>query len=119
MSGMARCQNNLKQIGIVMHLYRAEHDGTWPQTFAELYPEYISDLGVLICPSSNVTQGNLEDVASWASYEYTPYHGESAPATVVICRDKESFHGPGGKNELFADGHVAFKPDAEDSRATQ
>ncbi|MCC6155445.1 MAG: hypothetical protein IT367_16880 [Candidatus Hydrogenedentes bacterium] len=97
----------------MMHLYRTEHDGTWPKSFAELYPAYISDLRVYICPSSDVAQGNPEDVASWASYEYLPFNGEGAPPTVVICREKESAHGPSGKNELFADGHVAFKPDAE------
>ncbi len=66
----ASCQNNLKQVGLVFKMYANESrgglyprmknyhcDGTisaWEQIFdpASVYPEYLSDLDVLICPSS-------------------------------------------------------------------
>jgi prepilin-type N-terminal cleavage/methylation domain-containing protein/prepilin-type processing-associated H-X9-DG protein len=66
----ASCQNNLKQLGLVFKMYAGESrggmypsmknyhcDGTisaWEQIFdpAQVYPEYLSDFDVMICPSS-------------------------------------------------------------------
>ncbi|MCP4644156.1 MAG: DUF1559 domain-containing protein [bacterium] len=57
----ASCQNNLKQLGIVMKMYANESKGEkWPKKVAlarfvfepgDLYPEYLTDLNVMICPS--------------------------------------------------------------------
>jgi hypothetical protein len=56
------CANNLKQMGIVCKMFANEHKGYFPPPSAipgnwiveanALYPEYLSDLGALICPSS-------------------------------------------------------------------
>jgi len=66
----ASCQNNLKQLGLVMKMYSSESRGEkWPamkvfdcldrsQAFTAaldaeaVYPEYLSDLQTLICPSA-------------------------------------------------------------------
>jgi len=66
----ASCQNNLKQMALVFQMYAGEEEGNhWPalktetcngdiapmQQFFEVgqvYPEYITDLTVLICPSA-------------------------------------------------------------------
>ena len=59
----ASCQNNLKQLGLVMKMYAHESkSGTfpplspkpdnWMMDMAAVYPEYLTDLGVLICPNS-------------------------------------------------------------------
>jgi prepilin-type N-terminal cleavage/methylation domain-containing protein/prepilin-type processing-associated H-X9-DG protein len=66
----ASCQNNLKQLGLVFKMYANESrgelyppmknyhcDGTisaWEQVFdaAPVFPEYLADLDVMICPSS-------------------------------------------------------------------
>jgi len=70
----ASCQNNLKQMGLVFKMYAGEsRGGLWPPyptvlcdetlvetrwdiipgtpDFKTLYPEYLSDTGVLLCPS--------------------------------------------------------------------
>lgn len=70
----ASCQNNLKQLGLVFKMYADEsRGGLWPPyaavfcdsslveerwniisgtaNFNGLYPEYLSDAGVLLCPS--------------------------------------------------------------------
>ena len=63
----ATCQNNLRQIGVAFKMYASEWDGRFPQRqvitiFGELsstamfngpamYPEYLSDLTVVWCPS--------------------------------------------------------------------
>ncbi|HOV60056.1 MAG TPA: DUF1559 domain-containing protein [Candidatus Hydrogenedentes bacterium] len=65
----ASCQNNLKQFGLVFKMYAGEHGGAFPPCapFANpfmngmtlfaapsaeaVYPEYLSDLNVALCPS--------------------------------------------------------------------
>lgn len=66
----ASCANNLKQMGLVFKMYSNESDGemypsmknyhcdgtvsSWEQIYdpAQIYPEYLSDLNVGICPSN-------------------------------------------------------------------
>jgi prepilin-type N-terminal cleavage/methylation domain-containing protein len=65
----AACQNNLKQMGIVFKMYAGENRGKFPQMkvfncFGEIlpgatifapeavYPEYLNDFEVLVCPSA-------------------------------------------------------------------
>ncbi len=68
----ASCANNLKQIGLVCKMYANESKGEkWPPTKAwdcdevsgefvisviSVYPEYLTDPGILLCPSA--TTGN-------------------------------------------------------------
>jgi prepilin-type N-terminal cleavage/methylation domain-containing protein/prepilin-type processing-associated H-X9-DG protein len=65
----ASCQNNLKQMGLVLKMYANEADGeqfpplefemgcgtrgcfAWGPLFDSIYPEYLSDANVLFCPS--------------------------------------------------------------------
>lgn len=73
----ASCQNNLKQMGLVFQMYAGESGGRFPRVHADdpwgavlpegctegdpraalapqiesLYPEYLADLDVLVCPS--------------------------------------------------------------------
>jgi prepilin-type N-terminal cleavage/methylation domain-containing protein/prepilin-type processing-associated H-X9-DG protein len=58
----ASCQNNLKQLGLVLKMYANESKGERfppkaiePRSFAfdmnAIYPEYLTDLNVLFCPS--------------------------------------------------------------------
>jgi prepilin-type N-terminal cleavage/methylation domain-containing protein len=66
----ATCQNNLKQMGTVFKMYAGEAKGlfphmkvfdcagnvvVWDQTAdpAAIYPEYLTDLNTLICPSNS------------------------------------------------------------------
>lgn len=66
----ASCQNNLKQLGVVLKMYSSESrdlyppiktlhcDGTFIEALATMmdmravYPEYLTDYNVLLCPSS-------------------------------------------------------------------
>ena len=56
------CQNNLKQMGIVFKMYaneskgekypmKAFHFATFHAEMGSLYPEYLTDLNILLCPS--------------------------------------------------------------------
>lgn len=59
----ASCQNNLKQLGIVMKMYANESKhgnfpplsprrDNWMMDMNAIYPEYLTDLAVLQCPAS-------------------------------------------------------------------
>lgn len=59
----ASCQNNLKQLGLVLKMYANESkggtypplsskQGDWMMEMSAVYPEYLADLSVLICPSN-------------------------------------------------------------------
>lgn len=85
----ASCANNLKQMGIVCKMYAGENRGyfppkvrlcdfspdplarnySWMPDAQALYPEYLSDVKVLICPSSSHGQSVLEPGApnSWVN----------------------------------------------------
>jgi len=58
----ASCANNLKQIGLIVKMYANEHQGKFPPSAPwsgarwsidglAMYPEYLTDIKVLICPS--------------------------------------------------------------------
>jgi len=61
----ASCANNLKQLGLVLKMYANEWDGRFPHKApfimsyifepAAVYPEYLTDLTVLFCPSDTET----------------------------------------------------------------
>jgi prepilin-type processing-associated H-X9-DG protein len=56
------CTNNLKQMGLVFKMYANEWNGRYPPVspifnnwmvdMQALYPEYLTDLSVLVCPAS-------------------------------------------------------------------
>lgn len=67
-SRRASCQNNLKQLGIVLKMYANESKsetfpplspkpGNWMMDMNAVYPEYLSDLTVLKCPGSPLNFG--------------------------------------------------------------
>ena len=57
---MAECQNNLKQLGVILKLWSTDHDlypplsetaGHFLFRSEDLYPDYLSDSTILVCPS--------------------------------------------------------------------
>ena len=69
-SRRASCENNLKQMGVVFKMYANEANGErWPAKTVEfsftpapaaLYPEYLTDVKILICPSDSQGQDMLK-----------------------------------------------------------
>ncbi len=68
-SHRASCQNNLKQLGLVMKMYANESKGerypplsptlgNWMMDMATVYPEYLTDGNILVCPSSPLRAGD-------------------------------------------------------------
>jgi len=66
------CQNNLKQLGIMMKMYANEsrgqkypiksaYLGTFMFGIQSVYPEYLTDLNILFCPSDTESVGDFLD----------------------------------------------------------
>jgi prepilin-type processing-associated H-X9-DG protein len=61
------CQNNLKQMGLVLKMYANENagvyppmvpvNGVWTLDLRAVYPEYLTDPAVLFCPTSAESSG--------------------------------------------------------------
>jgi len=67
----ASCANNLKQWGIICKMYANESDGYFPPRqakrdqdfgYMQIYPEYLTDLGILYCPSDSQDYQVVEDM---------------------------------------------------------
>ncbi|MEA3365656.1 MAG: prepilin-type N-terminal cleavage/methylation domain-containing protein, partial [Candidatus Hydrogenedentes bacterium] len=92
----ASCANNLKQMGLVFKMYANESKGEmfprgkqchgnlcdqdvpfqeiWSPDGPSIYPEYLTDLNVLVCPSDAEVSGDIPD--SWTD----------AAGNVLVCR---------------------------------
>ena len=107
----AECQKNLTQIWLGIENYAKEHNAEWPKSLGELYPKYITEPSVFMCPKSDDTVGSSHGIDSWSSYEIV-YAGKAiSDKDIVVLQDKNDHaHRPGGRNYLFADGQVKYRP---------
>jgi prepilin-type processing-associated H-X9-DG protein len=105
------CMANLKMIGMACQMYAADHDGAFPERLSQLYEAgLVSSLDVFVCPSTGAKIGSPQEIDSKTSYEYRGASldprtlREPTPQVILAC-DKDGNH-RGGKNILYADGHV-------------
>lgn len=121
----ASCANNLRQIGIALHLYAADNDEAFPTStvatnmaaLETALSTYIDDLDVFDCPSG--TNG----------YMYLPDLTESTASTTRIMADliqaadfalaASDNHGTAGVNVLFVGGQVKWDSGAADIAAEE
>jgi prepilin-type N-terminal cleavage/methylation domain-containing protein/prepilin-type processing-associated H-X9-DG protein len=88
----ASCQNNLKQLGIIYKMYASENKDKLPRAATGydksgagsanlipgplghlIYPEYLTDLGVIQCPS------NPEPLSQWIAENWVDANGNVVP----------------------------------------
>ncbi|MFC1667121.1 type II secretion system protein [Candidatus Omnitrophota bacterium] len=100
------CMNNLKQIGIALHLYATDNMERFPESAQDLVDGgYIDTLEIFKCPSSN---SNIPDVADNGDYLYQPGLTESEDSVTPIACDKPENHKSRGGNVLYVGGHTKW-----------
>jgi len=135
------CLNNLRQIGLSLHIYSSDHREQFPSNFNALGPTYLSEPKLFICPSAspaefyptNLVQ-NLTDQT--CCYSYWPNLSESKRSDHYQASDKNGAaasnvtwtagtstgfggnHDGKGGNILFIGGYVRWM-NATDWGATQ
>ena len=74
------CISNLRQIGLAFQLYEQDHRKRLPSRLSGIYPAYLNDARLFLCPSDR-TRGQFAGnerfetnsfMASGVSYEYIP-----------------------------------------------
>ncbi len=47
-----QCRENFKRIAQALHRYAEDNEGRYPASLEDLYPEYVEDEGILVCPAA-------------------------------------------------------------------
>jgi hypothetical protein len=71
------CKKNLRKISIALTDYRADHKGELPQHLSDLFPKYLQDESVLLCPAKPEGLADFKDYADPKMkcsylYEFSP-----------------------------------------------
>lgn len=103
----ANCANNLRQIGIALHNYATDHNEKFPATLEALYPNYIDDPEVFVCPSTGNAAPSTGGIDGGTDYVYKTGLSEASSSNEPLLEDKDGNH-PGGKSVLYVGGHVKW-----------
>ena len=83
---MAECVNNLKQIAVLLNIYRTEHM-KYPRAALDDFRPIgagASDFGIFICPGTDDKVDSLSDLAGGTSYRYFGSNGIASWAMSVF-----------------------------------
>jgi len=97
------CQNNLMKISLGLHSYAAEHDGAFPATLGDLYPNYVEDDRSFDCPATR-NKGTKDR----PDYMYNAGFTELSGPKEVVVQDIDGNHKKAGKNILRINGSVEW-----------
>ena len=126
----AACLNNMKQVGLALHMYSGDHNGLFANTFTNL-SSYVGSNSVRLfrCPSVLTpavmpASVNAMSGTTWCSYWLRQGCAESDPPNSVIACDEDGTNGVppsccvlfgfGGNHQdeggyvLCIDGHVEW-----------
>lgn len=116
------CANNLRQIALALHSYAVDNKDRFPDDLSDLFPEYISDVKIFICPS-DIDASDIDkdgsDIDVTTSYLYSRGWSEKDPLETILACDKndifgkETNHRGKGGNIIYLNGNVKWV-DTED-----
>ena len=126
-AALASCQNNLKQLALVIKMFENEHRGYTPPGWLSVYPEYLSDPNVLtspkdepgtdsylyLCPATNVKEYMVQTYADLDPAALAQVDWAQVESTIATVMNRTDFPNPKGRNVAFADGHVEFVPTSQ------
>ena len=127
----SKCRANLRCLGVAFYVFATDHDERFPKSLAELFPRYVQDGHLLVCPSARkatvITYEDLPAGAEDASgvftdehtdYEYVAGLTPKSPTYCVLAHDKIDNHDE-FVSVLFLDGHVRGMTPAELQQALE
>ncbi|HWV98537.1 MAG TPA: hypothetical protein VNZ64_02475 [Candidatus Acidoferrum sp.] len=107
------CQYALRNsIGIRCREYAAEHNGHFPNTWADLGPLEKGSTWdrVFRCPGADHAPGAWDKLDLWSDYHLLPGRSTNDPPTTVLVIEPLANHSSKGANVLFVDGSTAWWP---------
>ena len=113
------CMSNLRQIALAMSEYAVEHEGNYPESFAELLKGgYIPTTRVFFCRKSrlrvpegfpddfmNADLADLKCIDEIGDYLMVPGMDEDVRPDFIILYERPANHGYEGLYVVYGDGH--------------
>jgi hypothetical protein len=123
----AACKNNLKMIGLALHIYATDHEESFPKgkTAAAVISELVEGdylpsyegYGVFMCPAAEADQKAWERTkkisAATVSYRWVAGLKAVSRPDFIMMYDKSVEHHKDGRNVLCVDGHVEWMKEEE------
>ena len=112
--------NNLKQIGILCRLYAMDHEGRYPNDWAEFISHEAANSEIFVTLNNREAAGDLTNVMEWTDYVYIPGRTEASPPDAVVAFLPPGHHIRKGRSRaivLFVDEHVERMSIADFTRA--
>ena len=119
------CRSILRQISYTLQFYSSDHDEDFPPSLGALFPEYISDGELFLCPVAgkaeeirltDLSEGATDASAVWGErftdYAYVPGLRASAPSDAVVAYDRDGNH-EGGRWAVSIDGRATWMTEPE------
>ncbi len=104
------CADNLREIILALHVYAIDHRDRFPDDLSSLYPEYINNVDIFICPS-DVDAGAISedglDIDVTTSYLYSRGWSERDSLDTILACDKNDIFGK-ETNHRGKGGNVAY-----------
>ncbi|MCP4641888.1 MAG: hypothetical protein GY851_15710, partial [bacterium] len=120
------CVHNLKQVACVLNVYAKNNGGRYPDTMSALYPKYIPELLVYVCPEVrercekergiphpfSSDDPTADEIDALSSYTLVPGLSSNGAANTVVAYEKVDNHSGMGRSLLYLDGRGAWEPPA-------
>jgi prepilin-type processing-associated H-X9-DG protein len=105
-------KDNLRRIGVALHLYATDFD-RFPVSLSELYaPQYLQDLKAFEAPGGKGGVNTKDDIDTRSDYVYVNGLTPVSLSDAIIVYDKLHVLGGTERNVLFLDGNVETIPEA-------